>query len=486
MKYKFKPFCGLVLLLIVMLLVGCTNSALPSENKKEDESIHLTLCNIGSIDESTVNRIGRHLEKLLSEKLGQPIDLELMTISRSNYNDQLNLMFLRNEAPDIFAIYQQSSFNDLVGSEQLLPLEEYLSLYFPAGNAIPDALWNRTTYDGVLYGIPQYYKEGQYVCYILRNDQIEEFQVDTSKIWTWDELHDLLLTIKAKYPDTYPILPHYGSVIDYLGQDSLGDNLGVLVDESSSSTTVENWYASDAYYNFCKQMHQWYQEGLVLPDAYDTQTNIYALADSGLGQGGLFRLCIKQVQILANDFSELRLSQYTADMWMDYITWGISSHCKNPELAVQVLNCLYSDPDVAMLMSCGEEGVDYLLDDLQNISFISPQSSHSFWSGNSWTWPGIDSLLGHINNIDTCWEDIDPNDVIYSPAYGFAYDPSSVQLEIEQCKSVVDKYHKGLVCGFLDPDEVLPQFIKELETAGINTIIAEKQRQLNLWLDTQQ
>lgn len=36
--------------------------------------------------------------------------------------------------------------------------------------------------------------------------------------------------------------------------------------------------------------------------------------------------------------------------------------------------------------------------------------------------------------------------------------------------------------GLLDPDEVLPAFQKELQTAGIDDIIAEKQRQLDLFL----
>jgi putative aldouronate transport system substrate-binding protein len=45
----------------------------------------------------------------------------------------------------------------------------------------------------------------------------------------------------------------------------------------------------------------------------------------------------------------------------------------------------------------------------------------------------------------------------------------------------VQRYTKGLESGVLDPDTVLPEFISELESAGINTIIEEKQRQLDEW-----
>ena len=54
--------------------------------------------------------------------------------------------------------------------------------------------------------------------------------------------------------------------------------------------------------------------------------------------------------------------------------------------------------------------------------------------------------------------------------------------EAEQCKAVVEKYNKGLLCGFLEPESTIPAFLRELEDAGIDAIIQEKQRQLDAWL----
>ncbi len=47
---------------------------------------------------------------------------------------------------------------------------------------------------------------------------------------------------------------------------------------------------------------------------------------------------------------------------------------------------------------------------------------------------------------------------------------------------MVNKYHKALVCGALDPEETLPKFNQELKDAGLDAIIAEKQSQLDAWL----
>lgn len=58
--------------------------------------------------------------------------------------------------------------------------------------------------------------------------------------------------------------------------------------------------------------------------------------------------------------------------------------------------------------------------------------------------------------------------------------------EITACQNVVTKYQTGLESGILDPDETLAQMNRELKDAGLDTIIAEKQKQLDTWLASQE
>ena len=43
------------------------------------------------------------------------------------------------------------------------------------------------------------------------------------------------------------------------------------------------------------------------------------------------------------------------------------------------------------------------------------------------------------------------------------------------------KYKNALDCGSLNPEEAVPKMMQELKDAGIDTIIAEKQAQLDAW-----
>lgn len=69
-----------------------------------------------------------------------------------------------------------------------------------------------------------------------------------------------------------------------------------------------------------------------------------------------------------------------------------------------------------------------------------------------------------------------------SPAFGFTWDSSSMLNEVTACNNVVSQYDTALRWGNLNPDETLEKFNADLEAAGINEIIEEKQRQLDEYL----
>jgi putative aldouronate transport system substrate-binding protein len=51
--------------------------------------------------------------------------------------------------------------------------------------------------------------------------------------------------------------------------------------------------------------------------------------------------------------------------------------------------------------------------------------------------------------------------------------------------NVINQYLPGLNCGSLDPDKEILNFVKKLKEAGMDKIVAEKQKQLDAWLAKQ-
>ena len=71
-----------------------------------------------------------------------------------------------------------------------------------------------------------------------------------------------------------------------------------------------------------------------------------------------------------------------------------------------------------------------------------------------------------------------------SPALGFSFDAANVSDEISACSAVVDQYINSLLLALGDTDALYSEFLAALEKAGIDDVIAEKQSQLNAWLET--
>jgi putative aldouronate transport system substrate-binding protein len=70
---------------------------------------------------------------------------------------------------------------------------------------------------------------------------------------------------------------------------------------------------------------------------------------------------------------------------------------------------------------------------------------------------------------------------LVSKALGFQYDSSAVKTAVASVNNAIEQYRLALEYGVVDPDVNLPRFIQALKNAGIDEIIAEKQRQLDAW-----
>jgi putative aldouronate transport system substrate-binding protein len=158
------------------------------------------------------------------------------------------------------------------------------------------------------------------------------------------------------------------------------------------------------------------------------------------------------------------------------------SNSKHAEAAMKFLNLWFSNEELGTLIAYGIEGTHYQLNENGMGTYLEGQDSSSctYHLGNG---------ISNTNRIR--WETENPeyselliksnNEAIKSAALGFAFDTSAVENEITQLDNVCSKYQIGLECGALDPSSIA-DFNAELKSAGLDTVIAEKQRQLNEFL----
>lgn len=466
-------------LVCLFSLMGCAHTAQP-QGEVEQPAITLRVLSVGSSNVKACQRISAALSKITMEKLGFKVDLQ--QASMSAYDSVLSRDILLGDAPDLFCYMKPEYLLSCVEEGYVAPLDAMIRESEWLNSYVAQELWDCVRVAGQTYAVPANNNVNYGLGFLARADIVQELDIDPSTVTTWDQLHDVLIKVKKAYPDVVPVVPHFGQTLQNFGQDPLGDNFGVLLD--NNGTKVENLYASSQYAEMCQRMHQWYEEGLILEDASLTDDAAPRMMKLCNGFGFFPRLSDNNIVSNTRSYGEelvgFELGDPIANSSSVNLGWCVASTSRYKQEAIRLVELLYTDQQAADLCIYGQEDIDYKRLDKNTVTNIETAPADE-WSTIPWGWPNRQvasawTLPGkNINRLPT-------KGAQRSPAMGFVFDSTPVQSAVNRCKTVTDKYHNALMSGYLDPDDALPRFLMELEEAGIDDVIKEKQAQLDTWL----
>ena len=348
--------------------------------------------------------------------------------------------------------------------------------------------------DGVLYSIPSLKDTARAAGFAMRMDILDELGIDPATIETYDDVHDVLVKVHEAYPDMYPLVPSWGGggMQEIIPFDNLGDKLGVLEDCNSDSTTVVNLYETDSYRELCERMYQWNQEGLIMPDATTTTEN-NLLSTVGFCDYENIKPG-KALEMQKSYGKEFALIQITDPYKYTEITGGSSFFIpSSSERLIRPCSCgtlcsptrkSQTSLSMAWRANTGSTLMIPIPSSPLPKEWTALPAATPVWTGLGLTlaspvWEGGDADLWDQYQTFT-------EGAVASPALGFQWDSTPVMNQVTACNNVVSKYDTALRWGVLDPAESLPEFIEALKSAGIDDIVAEKQAQLDQWLENRQ
>lgn len=437
------------------------------------------------------DEVAAAISDITREKIGVEIEM-----TRSGDGEKLNLALTSGEQWDLVNMHTYSGgLPTLVSTGTCIPIDDLLEQYgAKIKDVVPESYFKCGTIDGKLYMVPDLKDTARANGFAMRKDILDELKIDASTIKTWDDVHDVLVKVKEAKPDMYPLVSSWasGGMQEAIPFDDLGGGQGVLENCFEDDLTVVNMYATDAYREFCERMYQWKQEGLIMPDATtNTESNLMAtvgFADYENIKPGKALECKKGWGV------EVELVQLTEPYCYTGMIGGssfiIPSISEHPEKAMQLLELMFTDPEISNLFINGIEGKHWEYTDDSKTFITTPEGVDPTASGYEtldWAWPNMRITPVWEGGDADLWQQMNDftENATASPALGFRFDSTNVMNEITACGNVVAKYNGPLRWGELNPEEALPQFISELEAAGINTIIEEKQKQLDAWVAQQ-
>lgn len=485
----------LVLLLALSMLMASFAGFASAEDLREEELITLDVVMMASAGKDGSGDVVDAINAYLEEKLN--ININLTFISYGNYTQQTNLLLSAGEGIDVFPVYM-TPLTTVANNGQILPLNDLLAEYGQGIiEQIGEEFLNCGAVEGEIFGITTGRDLAASYGFEMRKDICDKYGIDYENITTLEQLHDALVIVHENEPNLVCVVPSNGELVRNWGWDPLGDAatpLGVLMDMGQSDTVV-NLFETEFYKEFVTTMRQWYQEGLIMADAVSNTESVGTMMGAGTAFGGFMNLKpYFNVQETTNYGTEIVVSEivpaFSCTSNVSMATWAIASSTKHPEACMKLLNMMYTDPTLMNLMIYGIQDTHYtVLGDAANgqkmIGYPEgvDATTTTYRPSGGWLW--CNQFIGHVwdGNPADYWDVTREfnETAIKSNAFGFTWDSSAVRNQVTACTNVMQKYHQALMCGAVDPEETLPKFNQELQDAGINDIIADKQAQYDAW-----
>ncbi len=492
-RFKSISMFFICILVVSTILAGCnsnnqSNSDSGANGNDKGEPYELTMAFLTFTNVDDLPAVQEEINKIAQEKVN--VKVNLLPIGISAWTQQTNLMLTGNEKLDLIVTSSLFNYGSQAVKGQLVGLDELLASHGQdILEVIPEHMLNATKIEGVTYGVPSVRDWAANYGFLMRKDLVEKHNIDLSQIKTFEDLGPVFKTIQENEPGLTPVVNTGNSTVAsrlYAEHfDTFGDFLGVLPFEGDDKFV--NMFEHPKYEEAVNLAREWYQAGYIIKDSATSQEAQANIVKAGKGFGYFptmkpgFETQEKGItgfEMVAAELTKPYMYTTGATSFM----MSIARNSENPEKAMEFMNLLYTDENIMNLIANGIEGKHYAVNDEGTISLPEGVTESNYVFGQ---WQIGNNALTHPweGNDSNYWDQMMEfnNSAVVSPAFGFTFNPDPVKTEIAAATNVLNQFKLGLESGTLEPAKSLPEFNEKLKAAGLDKIIAEKQKQYDEW-----
>jgi len=426
------------------------------------------------------DRVAEEANAYIKRKLGVKVNFHFL--DDESYELEKDRLIESGETVDIMFVPNLWSYKEDISKGCYLSLDELLDQYAPKTKEILGEVLKCVEVGGKIYGLPVITGRHVFASGIsFRSDLLKKYNISVGHVKKLEDVEPILKLIKEKEPSVIPFV--YGSF--ELSYNAL--NLTPLDDNADAPGVLRNDEKEIKIYN-----------EFTLPETMDYLKTLYRFSrlefidvphdtDTAKEQGMVFAELHGEMNPLHNEESEYEWTNVyfgepvIGNSAVETIN-AVSASSKYPEKALELQELINTDRYLTNLFHFGIEGEHYV------------KVSENVIDTNESTSEYLTDLNRMIGNryLDYTRKSEDPdkyadlkafNDrATASKTLGFKYDFVPVFDEDLACWEVKFLHLAMIYVGAYDPEEYLPIMNDALIEAGVEKVIAEKQRQYQEWL----
>jgi len=457
------------------------------------EPVELSWYVIGATEQEDQDMVEEEINAYLTDKINATVDIIFMDYDP--YQDNVGTYLAGGEKIDICftsSWARNPGYQQFASDGMFVGLNDYMAeggILEGTAKILGEDFLSGSRIDGVNYAIPCNKEKAHNWGFLFRKDIVEDLSLDIQSVDSLEALEPLLAAVHEAYPEMIPLVTATGEscyrLLDWniIASDDIP---GAMYPDDRDSKIINQFAMpeTEAYY---RTMQSYYDAGYVRKDA-DTYSDWNS--DMSSGQG----FCVSQSMKPGKD---VEYSQ--GDKNYDYVqvdvtpavrsnreTTGsmmaIPVNSENPDRAAMLLEIANTDKYLNNLLNFGVEGYHFTK---VSDNIIELSKENTGWRPNiAWVFPN--QFMNYVMSNE------DPDKFVNFEAYnqaarplnnfGFMFNSADVTNEISSLQAVANEYTPILNAGSGDVDTLLPEFLAELDAAGVDTVIAEMQAQYDAWL----
>ncbi|MBE5040934.1 ABC transporter substrate-binding protein [Ructibacterium gallinarum] len=450
----------------------------PTEEKAQGETPVITWYVPGG-QQSDLSSVLEAINKITVEKIGASVDLQI--VDTGAYQDRMTMMIGANDDFDLcFTSDWINIFSRNASRGAYLSLNEMLEKQSGLKDTVPEYLWTAATINGEIYAVPNVQMEFTQTSLCILKSLADKYHLDTDAITKVDDIEPFLEQVKQGETGIYPIKIGLSLFTNPIMEKISETQIAIRKDTGECVIYCEQ----PEYLASAKTIHEWYKKGYVrgdiasvTDDSQEKNAGKYAVWEEQYKPGAeaeiKARLGGKEVVLIPVEEPYLKANAGQPAMT------AVGRNAAHPEKALELLELVNTDKELYNLFAYGVEGKHYTKNEDGKV-VINQEGGYtlnSAWMfGNQFN---ADIQEGQDENVWIETEKMN-NSAQRSPIFGFQFNTDSVKTEISQIASVVKEY-STMDLGAEDPVPIYDEFKTKMNAAGINTVKAELEKQLDEW-----
>lgn len=472
----------MAIVLMISILAGCGGK----EVSTSDGEVELTWYFFGEPAKPDNELVFNEANTLIKEKLGFTVDFQ--PIDTGSYEEKMKMIIASGENYDIcWTSNWRNDYLQNVSNGAFLEIDELLENDAPElKNLLSKNVWDAARVNGKIYGVPNQQIMARSTALIVPTEYYNKYGDKLEGVKDYNDLTPYFEAYANDVPET-AWMPIYWQDLSYAYgiEPVLGKDLPVsIMFEGDDPIEVFNLYETDTWKSIITTRKMWRDNKYTLQATQPANMTGYNIEEYPL-QITTYKPGLETEKALTTGYpvkaiqiSDAYFTQQGAIATMQALNVGT----ENPTEAIKFLEYLNTDSKLANLICYGIEGKHYEKID-ENTIKITNQSGYS---ATPWEMCNVFNTFLKEGDAENVWEETKRiNDTAKtSRILGFNADTTNIKLEINNCKSVVTEYMSTLETGMGDVLATNEEMLKKLKAAGIDTIIAEIQKQIDEWQKT--